>query len=368
MSRLLLFNCSNDLALASDTREYIPPKNVARMERDLAVLPLWWGDDGDALLFPDVDALSRARRFVGEVNDKILLTSPEEGYEALCNRAGRPFLPAPWGWSKAAVERFARMGVPRSLLPDDIRLADVRTLSSKRFAVDYISRFLSYAEGENYYPMLVGHKMRYVTSIDEVAVHGRTMFKSLWSSSGRGVFAADNVYEPSVYEKLCGFIKRQGGFVIDEMYDKHLDFALEYSIDDAGCVNFLGYSVFVAADNGYYGSNIVTPQSELRRIIIEAGVPSYLLDAVMRRHRALLSQMLGGRYSGVLGIDMLVATKDGKTVLHPCVEINLRMNLGIAAISLAERYGGAPRALAPVTNVGFNAKIDASRRLCIGCF
>ena len=37
MNRLLLFNCSNDLALASNAKEYIATKSIAAMETDLAV-------------------------------------------------------------------------------------------------------------------------------------------------------------------------------------------------------------------------------------------------------------------------------------------------------------------------------------------
>ena len=50
MRRLLLFNSSNDLALATGTHEYIAPKSVAKMEKELATLPAWWGEEGDAVI------------------------------------------------------------------------------------------------------------------------------------------------------------------------------------------------------------------------------------------------------------------------------------------------------------------------------
>lgn len=366
MPRLLLFNCSNDLALASNTREYIPPKNVARMESELAVLPVWWCNEGDAVLFPDAASLRAVRAFVETLNIGVLLTSPEEGYDALCRRAATQFLPQPWGWSRAAVERFLRFGVPRKLLPDDENLEELRYFSSKRFAVDYISRFLSVADAEGFSHVFVGRNMRYVTSLDGLQLQRRTVFKSPWSSSGRGVFAADSIGDPSVCEKLCGFLKRQGGFVIDDMYDKRLDFAFEYHVDSGGAVSFIGYSVFIAADNGYYGHNVVAGQDELRQMIVDSGVPGEVLDWLKNRHALLLSETLGGSYSGVLGIDMLVASSAGRAVVHPCIEINLRMNLGIAAIAIAGRRGCAPRMLAPLSLGGFNAKVDDSGRLLVG--
>ena len=41
-----------------------------------------------------------------------------------------------------------------------------------------------------------------------------------------------------------------------------------------------------------------------------------------------------GRYEGIVGIDMMVV-RGG--LIHPCVEINLRMNMGVVAMKLYEK-------------------------------
>ena len=47
-----------------------------------------------------------------------------------------------------------------------------------------------------------------------------------------------------------------------------------------------------------------------------------------------LSRTIGGIYQGYLGIDMFISGK----LLHPCVELNLRMNMGILSRILFDRY------------------------------
>ncbi len=38
------------MALAANVKQYFPPKNIAQMEADLSLLPLWWAEEGDAVL------------------------------------------------------------------------------------------------------------------------------------------------------------------------------------------------------------------------------------------------------------------------------------------------------------------------------
>ena len=57
-----LFNCSNDMALAANVRQYLPPKRIQQMEEDLKDLAQYW-DEG------------------------------------------------PWGWSLCTKQRYRKMGI-----------------------------------------------------------------------------------------------------------------------------------------------------------------------------------------------------------------------------------------------------------------
>ena len=362
MKRLLLFNSSNDLALASGMREYIAPKSVARMEKELASLPFWWSNDGDAIIVDNSKDALTAKAFFSGQGKEIFFTSPEEGYDALCKRSGNIYEPSPWGWSKAVADTYKRFGVPQHLLPNDNQLETMRQLSSREFAAKYIKRVLNEATKSGYDKIMVGEKMRFIKSLSQLKIEERTIFKSPWSSSGRGVFSADSINAPSIHEKLTGFIKRQGGFIADKLYNKHLDFALEFYIAKNKSVSFIGYSVFIAGDNGYYGHNLVASQKELREIIINNGCNPTLLDWLIESHIYLLREQLCDKYQGPLGIDLLIAEEDGSIKIHPCIEINLRMNMGILAINAYDK-GCKNIALVPEQTKCFTAKIEEEKML-----
>jgi len=298
-----LFNPSNDMALAADVREYTPPKRIRLMEEQLQDLAHCW----------------------------------EEG---------------PWGWSMAAKQRYLKMGIGEELLPSDEWLKEVRRLASREFSCQYLKELLKAVPSER----LLGREMRFCTDIDEEK-EGR-IYKSLWSSSGRGIFTADGLSRDHLRERLEGLLSAQGGYVEDRFYENKLqDCAMEFKVEAEGKVEFLGYSVFKAERNGTYQYNIVESQQTLRRMI---GVEDDLLEALIEYHKVQLGRTA---YRGYVGIDMLT-TEDG--CLHPVVEINFRMNMGILALMLYEKYGSRANVkLTPMREHGFEAGVKDGR-LCIG--
>ncbi|MBQ6965389.1 MAG: hypothetical protein IJP82_06835 [Bacteroidaceae bacterium] len=340
-----IFNCSNDMALAAHVCQYQPPKRIQQMEADLALLARVWEDT----------------RFAG-----------------------------PWGWSLATRQRYRQMGVAVEALPSDDWLEEVRRLSSREFACGYVKGLLVKLND----PRLVGEEMRWVdrqcfswdvlatpeptwgtsvnrrgarrsTDVGHVglgvvrAPHAR-IFKSPWSSSGRGVFVSDALDEHT-QKRLQGFLSSQGGFVVDRFYeDKVLDFAMEFFVHEDHQVEFLGYSVFETGEHGAYGYNYVESQEELLERIEDGdegvnGVDRGLLERLLAYHQEHLGQTA---YHGPVGIDMLKTSGS----IHPCLEINFRMNMGILALLLHERYGAhATVALTPEREHGFQALVDDGR-------
>ena len=315
MAKLLIYNPSNDMALASGQRQYMPPKQIQEMERRMAGFPETYADQDD-----------------------VVLTDWNESYQQICQRAGKELTPAPWGWSLAIKQRLLKIGVPEALMPTDTELERWRLLSSRKTAAQYIQRLLQEFHTKEKEPALVGEEMSFYTTTDPVnQLHGNHIFKSPWSSSGRGVFTGTNT--PRTIERLEGFLRKQGGFLADRYYDKILDCALEFEISPQGEVIFLGYSVFNTEGTGRYGNNFVESKGQLRRRILAAmgqsPLAESLLDRLVEYHKESLSEIFGGQYHGPVGIDMLVVngeTPDSPPRIHPCIEINLRMNMGIAAI------------------------------------
>ncbi len=344
--RLLCFNCSHEMALAANVKQYFPPKNIAQMEADLSLLPLWWAEEGDAVLM-EKGIVKREESF--------------PSYLSLCERTGHEYVPCPWGWNKAIKEKFRRFGVPERLLPSDEALEDIRRFASREFACEYIADLLAEAEQEGWGDRLLGEEMRFIREEGKVKNEepflSSLIIKSPWSSSGRGIFVARTPLSEVDLARCNKILSSQGGFLVDRFYDKVLDFAMEFEVKADGTVDFLGYSVFEAAGDGKYGGNLVASQEELKEKVNSSLFP--LLSSLTAFHKKAISKRMGGRYTGIVGIDMLI-DRDGR--LHPCIEINVRMNMGVVAMKLYERLGDkGETALTPVRKHGFNAKVSRNR-------
>jgi hypothetical protein len=233
-------------------------------------------------------------------------------------------------------ERFRRYGVPSELIPNDAELAELRRMASREFVCGD-----SFAGLYGVSSHVVSHVPEFACSLDFPMPAGadKLIFKSPWSSSGRGVFVADVPLADAAKARLNGYISTQGGFLVDVYYDRLLDFALEYEVAVDGTVRFLGYSVFDTGEGGRYGGNVLADQRVLRDIIERAFGRS--IEDVEEHAKQRLAESLGGRYAGVAGVDMLVVNDGGSVKTHPCIEVNLRMNMGVLAMKVYERLAVA---------------------------
>lgn len=298
------------MALAANVRQYRPPKRIQQMEADLADLAQVW----------------ESTRFAG-----------------------------PWGWSIATKQRYKQMGVAEELLPSDEWLEEVRRLSSREFACGYIKDLLAEMKDER----LLGSEMKWIDNLNPnpnpnlSTLNPQLIFKSPWSSSGRGVFVSSG-FDANTEHRLQGFLSSQGGFVVDKFYaDKVLDFAMEFYVNDDKRVDFLGWSVFHAGENGAYGYNYVESQEVL---LLRIDTDETLLHRLIEYHKKHLAQTA---YRGPVGIDML---KTAEEHIHPCLEMNFRMNMGILSLLLHERYGaGCTKQLTPLNPNGFEALVERGK-------
>lgn len=286
---MYIFNCSHEMALAAGRSNFTAPRPIRQMEHDLADFPLVW------------------------------TTQDETGA---------------WGWNLAVRELMLRRGIHATQLPSIEDLQCWRSLSHRSFAADYLRQFfISFPHPEQ----CVGHQMQFVTAFQDISfsTEERIIVKQPFSSSGRGNHVG-SLSIPSYCTKVKQLVSRYGGVLVDQFFDKQIDFALEYDIAKDGKVQFLGYSLFEASGSGKYAGNRVAPQDVLKREI-EAAADGFDINMLAEHHLCCLQSLLAGRYYGPLGIDMMVVKDGDRTKVHPCVEINLRMNMGIVAIRLYDR-------------------------------
>ena len=115
---------------------------------------------------------------------------------------------------------------------------------------------------------------------------------------------------------------------------------MEFYADGRGRVVFAGYSVFHTGGSGMYaGNDLLSDEKILQKL--SAYVPQEEFIRLRTRLEEELSALFGGFYHGYLGVDMMICHfPDEAPVyrIHPCVEINLRMNMGVVARLLTDRY------------------------------
>ena len=340
---IFLFNPEHDLALANGDRHFIAPRNIREMAGDLAEL------------------MSIAAPLYERVSPPCA-TAPH---------------PIPWGWDAASTERFKKMGIPNEALPTAEALA---TLSqhSERFIAHQLLKAFQQSHPDSTY---LGESL-IVHTFDELAAyaiqHGHILLKAPLSGSGKGlrhvnfndndngngasVVATDaSSASASALKKVESWanalIRRHGYLTAEPYYPKVLDFAMEFIADATGC-RFIGYSLFVTDSHGRYIGSRLTSDAEIENALASY-VPREVLHEVRRwvieHHSHIVPTAWDtAQHPLPFGIDMMIicdsqrstdnirqardsaeiSTTNPQFKIHPCVEINLRMNMGIIAHEL----------------------------------
>ncbi len=334
MNSTKVFNPEHDMALSNGDRHFIAPQNIRDMARDLSPLMSYVGSDG----------------------------------------------PLVWGWDHAICEQLLRMGIPADELPSAEALASLRGHSGRQSAHELLSMFHTQHAGGPY----TGESI-IVTDTDQltpfVARHHHVILKAPYSSSGKGLrhvtthpnppyeggesspAESTSISTPSPceggMERISSWanalIRRHGYLTAEPCYNKVQDFAMEFIVTDDTC-RFIGYSLFNTNAHGRYEANLLMEDEAIEHLLAQH-VPLAALHEVREwiiahAHHIVPAVWDTTRHPLYFGIDMMVV-KDGRQCtidnprfriqdskfriqnsefkLHPCVEINLRLNMGIIA-------------------------------------
>lgn len=335
--KLYVFNPDADMALGNNEENYMAPATIRRMAEDLALLPIWYAQPGSGVLAPsayNAEYLKRMQQLFRL--DVQLVTEPE-----LADYAD--VLVIPWGWNPAIRKRLLKGGILERRLPCAEYMSLYRNLASrysslllfyllKRFGSDYV-------HGE--YPILYdGSKGKELLSeIDAKMFDKGFVMKSLWSGSGKGLRWCRQKVTESTYKWCARMLKEDGAFIIEPIYDKVEDFAMEFYSDGNKKVRFMGYSRFTTDNKGAYRSNLLTSDSQVEEWI-QQYVPLEALIKLRDDLQDFLEPLVGRLYVGYFGIDMLVyrQKKGHPYAINPCVEINMRMNMGVVAHTVNKNF------------------------------
>ena len=327
--KLYLFNPEHDLALAHGLVRYLPPLVVRQFAYDFSFLPFWYAEEGSGILLFDENQLVFLEKYNELFNRSIQGVLPSQ----LKHLVGVEVIP--WGWDYTIREWLIENGIQEEALPDEEALNTLTQISHRSFSVQLLPKLqLS--------PYFCGESHLF-TSLEElnqfVEQQDFAVLKEPLSGSGRGIMWCEGDLIPSLQTWAKRVIERQDGVIGEPRYEKRVDFALEYHLSSEGGCRFVSYSLFETSIYGSYQGSFLLSDERIEELLAEY-VPIAELRSLKERLGHQLEILLDGRYQGYLGVDMMICSfrDEPHYRIHPCVEVNFRMNMGVVASAIRKRF------------------------------
>ena len=325
MKDVYLFNPEHDLALAHGAHNYTAPPFARQFRHDLRLLPAWVAPAGSYIAIPDDCPVDEDRHWLYDHHldiTPIPISTIAEIGDCRIN---------PWGWDATLRHQLLQSGVSPDNLPTDEQLDWIRRLSHRRTSIA-----VHQALGEAFSPCPVE-----LTTVDDVTAfmhsHPGCYLKMPWSGSGKGIYRViDPTGDNHVPRWIEGALHRQGSLLCEVGLDRVQDFAIECKCRD-GRTMFMGYSVFDSDFHSQFGAGRVAPMEELHEMLLGL-YPD--LDPVIGQVLMAIDDLIAPHYNGYLGIDMMLYWDENcRIALNPCVEVNLRMTMGMVTAAMGSRHG-----------------------------
>ena len=315
---LLIFNPEHDYALADNQPQYVTLRSAAQFAYDCAPFMHYLTEDEAVVLDAYRPFGKEFQKNFDPMADADLITKV-----------------TPWGWDAAVVYQLRRIGIPDKLLPTDAQLSKLRDLAHRKTAITA----MEFLHDKHPHPERLPSPPSYLTEVEQVEDFVKripdAIFKSPYSGNGRGHLYAHSICSPTLLRQCAGVLRRQGGLIAERIYAVVQDFAMEFRCHD-GQADFFGYSLFRTEHYGY-GGNLLLPDDAILSTLSQ-----YLdIQEILQTQTLVqdfLRQHIAHHYDGVAGVDMFVYQEDGAYKLHPFVEVNLRMTMGLAAHEIYERH------------------------------
>lgn len=344
MSHIHYFNPGHETAVLLGTTNYTPPANVQKMQRQLALLPVWYADPED---FVWVEENTSPRFFALQPKElrpfARLITRNDlskPGYPLSKIREKEGEVEAmPWGISPQSLRLFERLRQTYGLSFTVPEWKDTYvSLTGRQTAAACLEKMHGLVPDVS-----LPVPPKFCTKVEEVEKYlllrnAPFVVKTPFSSSGRGLLW---LHQRKLEEKdknwILGAIRKQGSVSIECGLEKVQDFAMEFFADGQGGIRYEGLSVFGTEERGAYSGNVLENQDCMRgRLTRLTG--EELFERIRKAIAQVLQETYASVYKGYLGVDMLIYRQNDGYAIHPCVEINMRYTMGMAALRLFQKY------------------------------
>ncbi|MDO5523350.1 MAG: hypothetical protein Q4G48_04815 [Bacteroidia bacterium] len=324
---MFLFNPDNDLALANFNSNYTPPASALKIAGDLAALPLWFAPNHSKVVAEGLDN----EHFLSFIQKSFPIQSSLISFSDISRFPEEEIIP--WGWNPALRKRLLDTGVSEEKLPSMNELKQLRDYSGRQHAVKMLRELKMQRSdfcGESYFFDNVDDTQRFLSSRS-----GNKVLKMPNSGSGKGLIWILGDITDKQTDWCRRVIREQGGVIAEPVLEKVQDFALEFFAEN-GNVRFSGYSLFQSAASGAYLGNLLLSDTD-----IEKTLSKYVSIETLHWLKAFYPQKLAEyfpQYNGFIGVDMMVCGTKNNYRVQPCVEMNLRMNMGMVARIFHDKF------------------------------
>jgi hypothetical protein len=338
---IYFFNPTCEYAAADGKHSWQPNLLLQKMEEELGVLPLFFAKPDDVILvkkMPPAGYISHLAKVGISVPQFFTLQELKKNktfQEMPKNRL------LPWGWSPAAHWLLEPL---KKSCSENFRKSPVanwkpehREIYSRKFSLEILQSVLPILPEEQ---VLQTHQLPVICTTkteveNQIAIWGKILIKAPWSSSGRGLQRiTKKPVTPKVWEKILGIIKDQGYVMVEPLLNKVLDMALLFEIKNAN-VKFSGISRFFTDAKGQYQGNYLNGWPEAINLQACKFAENMAEMLIQPLREALEASKVTVVYEGSFGIDVLLFRDENKLLrIHPCLEINMRQNMGLLSLHL----------------------------------
>ena len=326
--KLYIFNPDHDLAIAHGTNHYVSPASALIFRHDATLLLSWIADKGDYILCSEPTTSERWDEIANQLHLPCNIVDNNTIAQCPITQI------VPWGWNHNIVQQLQQKLPSPLLFPSSQTLHHWRQLSHRQWA----GKALSFLQQHSSQPHLVPEAAQICTQItdieDYLTQHKEIILKMPWSGSGRGLRHIYTTMTPHQKGWAQNSILKQGMVLAEPFRHVIQDFAMEFECKEKA--HFIGYSLFYT-HHGTYQKNIL-----LNHTAIERFLSQFIDIEILIEYRELLLTFLNENfcptYRGFVGADMFVFEENNCYYIHPVVELNVRMTMGLIAARFTEKY------------------------------
>ncbi|MDD4746189.1 MAG: hypothetical protein PHW19_02795 [Salinivirgaceae bacterium] len=342
-TRLFIFNPTNEIAIADGGNGYVPNRQLAEFERDLDTLPFVFANADDIVLVqnePDAAWLN-VMSPIAHLLPQFLCR--EEIIQKLKSKEITIAAFHPWGWSPRMVRIVTdfMIGNQKALFNNvnSNWSPNHQKTYGRETALHVLREVIEHCENPDLFINKDQFPQRIVqlSEVDTLLFQtSRIVFKSPYSASGRGVLMLNRAtINESNRLWIQSQIKKSGYVMVESFLEIVHECSLHFKMDATQCKP-VAFSFFDVTEKGSYGGSYVNSapvRQEVMDFLDHVNIPSLARNV----GNALFSQGVSTVYNGYLGVDMIISRNpEGDLYFQPCVEINMRYNMGTVAHFLSK--------------------------------